>query len=136
MNTASLFDSALAGLQAAQAGMTVTSQNVAGASVDGYVRRSPLIKNVAMSSSTSDPAGSTFAVEGFTRNFNALLQGQIYDQTAASAYTKTLIDSVSSLDSTLVDPATSIASALGAFFNSVAPLPRFAMNELGLPRMS
>ena len=85
MNTASLFDSALAGLQAAQAGMTVTSQNVAGASVDGYVRRSPLIKNVAMSSSTSDPAGSTFAVEGFTRNFNALLQGQIYDQTAASA---------------------------------------------------
>jgi flagellar hook-associated protein 1 len=55
MNTASLFDSALAGLQAAQAGMMVTSQNVAGASVDGYVRRSPLIQDIAMSSSTADP---------------------------------------------------------------------------------
>jgi len=122
MNTAALFDSALAGLQAAQAGMMVTSQNVAGASVDGYVRRSPLIRNIAMSSSTADPSGSTFAVEGFTRNFNALLQGQIYDQTGTSAYTKTLIDSVTSLDSTLVDPATSIASAMGSFFNAVGAL--------------
>jgi flagellar hook-associated protein 1 len=122
MNTASLFDSALAGLQAAQAGMMVTSQNVAGASVDGYVRRSPLIQDIAMSSSTADPAGSTFAVEGFTRNFNALLQGQIDSQTATSAYTKTLINCVSSLDSTLVDPATSIATAMGNFFNSVGSL--------------
>jgi flagellar hook-associated protein 1 FlgK len=122
MNTASLFDSALAGLQAAQAGMMVTSQNVAGASVDGYVRRSPLIQDIAMSSSTADPAGSTFAVEGFTRNFNALLQGQINAQTGTSVYSKTLIDGVSSLDSTLVDPATSIAAAMGAFFNSVGSL--------------
>ena len=122
MNTASLFDSALAGLHSAQAGMMVTSQNVAGASVDGYVRRSPLIRNIAMSSSTADPAGSTFAVEGFTRNFNALLQGQIYSQTAASAYTKTLISTVSTLDSILVDPTTSIASAMGSFFNSVGAL--------------
>ena len=74
MNTAALFDSALAGLNAAQAGMMVTSQNVAGASVDGYVRRSPLVRNVAMSSSTADPSGSTFAVEGFTRNFNIGLE--------------------------------------------------------------
>lgn len=122
MNTASLFDSALAGLQSAQAGMMVTSQNVAGASVDGYVRRSPLIRNIAMSSSTADPAGSTFAVEGFSRNFNALLQSQIYNQTSASAYTKTLLATVSTLDSTLVDPATSIASAMGSFFNSVGAL--------------
>jgi len=122
MNTAALFDSALAGLQAAQAGMMVTSQNVAGASVDGYVRRSPLVRNVAMSSSTADPSGSTFAVEGFTRNFNALLQTQIDDQTSTSAYTKTLLESVSSLDSILVDPATSIASAMGSFFNSVGAL--------------
>lgn len=102
--------------------MMVTSQNVAGASVDGYVRRSPLIRNIAMSSSTADPAGSTFAVEGFTRNFNALLQGQIYRQTAAVAYTETLLATVSTLDATLVDPATSIAGAMGAFFNSVGAL--------------
>lgn len=102
--------------------MMVTSQNVAGASVDGYVRRSPLIRNIAMSSSTADPAGSTFAVEGFTRNFNALLQGQIYRQTAAASYTETLLATVSTLDATLVDPATSIAGAMGAFFNSVGAL--------------
>lgn len=100
----------------------VTSQNVAGASVDGYVRRSPLIRNIAMSSSTADPAGSTFAVEGFTRNFNALLQGQIYRQTSSSSYTETLLATVSTLDATLVDPNTSIAGAMGSFFNSVGAL--------------
>jgi flagellar hook-associated protein 1 FlgK len=122
VNTASLFDSALAGLQAAQAGMTATSQNVAGSSVDGYVRRSPQISDLAMSSSTADPAGSTFAVEGFTRNFNALLQGQIYDQTGTSSYSSTLINSVSTLDSSLVDPTTSLAGPLGDFFNAVGSL--------------
>jgi flagellar hook-associated protein 1 FlgK len=122
VNTASIFDSALAGLQAAQAGMTVTSQNVAGSSVDGYVRRTAQVSDLAMATSTANPAGSTFAVEGFTRNFNALLQGQIYTQTGVSNYSKTLMATVSTLDASLVDPTTALSGPLGDFFNAVGSL--------------
>lgn len=122
MNTSALFDTALAGLQSAQSGMLVTSQNVAGASVDGYVRRSPSIRNVSMAQSPADPTGSLFAVEGFTRHFDALLQRQIWGQTAKTAYTETLTQSVIALDAELINPATSIAGALGAFFNAAGAL--------------
>ena len=122
MNTSALFDTALAGLQSAQAGMLVTSQNVAGASVDGYVRRSPSIRNVSMAQSPADPTGSLFAVEGFTRHFDALLQRQVWNQTAKTAYTETLTQAVSSLDAELINPATSIAGALGSFFNAAGAL--------------
>ena len=77
MNTASIYDSAMAGLQYAQAGMVATSQNVTGSNVAGYVRRNPNLQISTMSPSSVEAGGTAFSVEGFTRNFNALLQGAI-----------------------------------------------------------
>ena len=85
-----MYDSALAGLQAAQAGMVVTSQNVAGAQVAGYVRRSSNVQISTLSPSSTEAMGASFSVEGFTRNFSSLLQGQLLTQISKTSYTTVL----------------------------------------------
>jgi flagellar hook-associated protein 1 FlgK len=108
----------MAGLQSAQAGMLVTSQNVTGSSVDGYVRRTSTTRINGMSPTSIDLTGTSFAVEGFSRYFDSLLQGQVLSQQSQTSYTQTLTQSVSALDAMLTDPATSVATALGNFFNA------------------
>ncbi len=122
MRAAALIDNAMAGLQAAQAGILVTSQNVAGASVEGYVRRTAQPRITALAANSMELTGTAFAVEGFTRQFNQLLQGQLLSQQAKTAYTDALTQSVGVLDALLVEPASSIAAAMSAFFNAAGSL--------------
>ena len=122
MRTAALFDSAMAGLQSAQSGMLVTSQNVTGSSVEGYVRRTSNARVNGLSASSIDLTGTSFAVEGFTRFFDNLLQGQLLSQQSKTSYSQTLTQSVAPLDAMLTEPATSIATALGNFFNAAGSI--------------
>lgn len=117
-----MFDSAMAGLQSAQAGMLATSQNVAGSSVAGYVRRSPNLKMTGLAPSGLEKTGTTFAVEGFTRNYSALLQRQLLAQQSQTSYTTTLTSSVAALDAMMVDASSSVSGALGSFFNAAGSL--------------
>jgi len=112
----------MAGLQSAQAGMMVTSQNVTGSSVDGYVRRTSNPRINGMSPTSIDLSGTSFAVEGFSRYFDGLLQGQVLSQQSKTTYTQTLVQSVTPLDAMLTDPATSVAAALGNFFNAAGSI--------------
>jgi flagellar hook-associated protein 1 FlgK len=129
VNTASIYDSAMAGLQYAQAGMVVTSQNVTGSNVAGYVRRNPNLQISTLSPSSIQAGGTAFSVEGFTRNFNALLQGQLLSQQSKTSFTATLTQAVSTLDAMLVDPSASIATALGNFFNAAGSLANDPKNQ-------
>lgn len=122
MRTAALFDSAMAGLQSAQSGMLVTSQNVTGSSVDGYVRRTSSVRVNGLSPTSIDVTGTSFAVEGFTRYFDNLLQGQLLSQQSKTSYSQALTQSVAPLDAMLTEPATSIATALGNFFNAAGSI--------------
>ena len=129
MRTAALFDSAMAGLQSAQAGMLVTSQNVTGSSVEGYVRRTSSVRVNGLSPSSIDLTGTSFAVEGFTRYFDNLLQGQLLSQQSKTSYSQALTQSVAPLDAMLTDPATSIATALGNFFNAAGSIANEPSNS-------
>ena len=122
MRTAALFDSAMAGLQSAQSGMLVTSQNVTGSSVEGYVRRTSSVRVNGLSPTSIDLTGTSFAVEGFTRYFDNLLQGQLLSQQSKTSYSQALTQSVAPLDAMLTEPATSIATALGNFFNAAGSI--------------
>ena len=122
MNTSRIFDSAMAGLQVAQAGMLTTSQNVTGSSVEGYVRRSPVANVSSLAASSIDLAGTSFAVEGFSRNYSALLQKQLLTQIGRGAYSSELTRAVAGIDAMLINPDTSIASAVGNFFNAAGAL--------------
>ncbi len=99
----------MAGLQSAQSGMLVTSQNVTGSSVDGYVRRSSNVRINGMAPTSVDLTGTSFAVEGFSRYFDRLLQGQVLSQQSKTSYSQALTQSVAPLDAMLTEPATSIA---------------------------
>jgi flagellar hook-associated protein 1 FlgK len=129
VRTAALYDSAMAGLQSAQSGMLVTSQNVTGSSVEGYVRRTSSVRINGLSPSSIDLTGTSFAVEGFTRYFDNLLQGQLLSQQSKTSYSQALTQSVAPLDAMLTDPATSIATALGNFFNAAGSIANEPSND-------
>jgi len=129
VRTAALFDSAMAGLQSAQSGMLVTSQNVTGSSVEGYVRRTSSVRVNGLSPSSIDLTGTSFAVEGFTRYFDNLLQGQLLSQQSKTSYSQALTQSVAPLDAMLTEPATSIATALGNFFNAAGSIANEPTNS-------
>ena len=129
MRTAALYDSAMAGLQSAQSGMLVTSQNVTGSSVEGYVRRTSSVRINGLSPSSIDLSGTSFAVEGFTRYFDNLLQGQLLSQQSKTSYSQALTQSVAPLDAMLTDPATSIATALGNVFNAAGSIANEPSND-------
>jgi flagellar hook-associated protein FlgK len=119
----------MAGLQSAQSGMLVTSQNVTGSSVEGYVRRTSSVRVNGLSPSSIDLTGTSFAVEGFTRYFDNLLQGQLLSQQSKTSYSQALTQSVSPLDAMLTEPATSIATALGNFFNAAGSIANEPTND-------
>lgn len=119
----------MAGLQSAQSGMLVTSQNVTGSSVEGYVRRTSSVRVNGLSPSSIDITGTSFAVEGFTRYFDNLLQGQLLSQQSKTSYSQALTQSVAPLDAMLTEPATSIATALGNFFNAAGSIANEPTNS-------
>lgn len=112
----------MAGLRTSQAGVLTTSQNVAGANVEGYVRRRPDTRISALSPASIELNGTAFAVEGFTRYYNSLLQTQLLSQKSQTSYTATLTEAVATLDSILIDPNASVSSKLGELFNAAGSL--------------
>ena len=128
MSNLSIINAAYSALESAQSGLTVTSQNVAGASVEGYSRRrSTTIVNV-MAPNSRAFTGTAFSVEGFTRFTDALLNKQMLQQRGKSSYTSTLLESVAGLDTLMMDPSNSIAEAVSKFFNAAGTLASDASN--------
>jgi flagellar hook-associated protein 1 FlgK len=124
----SIINAAYSALESAQSGLTVTSQNVAGASVEGYSRRrTSTIVNV-MAPNSRAITGTSFSVEGFTRFTDALLNKQMLQQRSKSSYTGTLLESVAGLDSLMMDPSNSISEAVSKFFNASGTLASDAGN--------
>ena len=119
MDINSISSTAYQGLQMAQAGMLVTSQNVSGASVDGYSRRNANGVIDAMAPNAMNLNGTAFAVNGFIRQYNSLVSGQLLNQQAKSSYSDTLVQYTQSVDSLVADKATGLNVALNDFFNAV-----------------
>ena len=118
MGIYSITESALSGLNIAQAGILTTSQNVAGTSVEGYTRRNANAIMDKLAPNSLMLNGSSFAVEGFTRQYSSLLNGQLLNQQAKSSYSDTLVQYTQSVDSLVADKATGLNVALNDFFNA------------------
>jgi flagellar hook-associated protein 1 FlgK len=122
INNISIINNAYSALEIAQAGMTITSQNVNGANVEGFSRRRSNNVIGLMAPNSRDFGSTAFAVEGFTRFVDNLLTKQMLDQRSKSSYTSTLLQSVSGLDSLLMDPSSSIQGAVSKFMNAAGTL--------------
>jgi len=115
----SITDSAMAGLNIAQAGILSTSQNVAGTTVEGYSRRNANVIMDSLAPNSLMHNGSSFAVEGFTRHYSSLIGGQLLTQQSKSSYSDTLVQYTNSIDSLVADKSTGLNSAISKFFNAM-----------------
>jgi flagellar hook-associated protein 1 FlgK len=122
INNISIINNAYSALEIAQAGMTITSQNVSGANVEGFSRRNSNNVIGLMAPSSRDFGSTAFAVEGFTRFVDNLLTKQQLEQRSKTSYSNTLLQAVSGLDSLMMDPASSISVALSKFVNAAGTL--------------
>jgi flagellar hook-associated protein 1 FlgK len=119
MGIYSINESASAALKIAQAGILVTSQNVAGTSIEGFSRRSATTVMDALAPNSLMLNGSSFAVEGFTREYSSLIGAQLLNQRAKSSNTETLTQYVSTIDSVIADKSAGLSSAITEFFNTM-----------------
>ena len=119
MGIYSIAETSYAGLQIAQAGILTTSQNINGTSVDGYSRRNANVIMDALAPNSLQLNGSSFAIDGFTRQYSALIGGQLLGQRAKSSYSDTLVQYTSMIDHLVSDQATSLTSSLTNFFNAM-----------------
>ena len=119
MGIYSISDSALAGLQIAQAGILVTSQNVAGTTVEGYSRRSASAVVNSLAPNSLMLNGTSFAIEGFTRQYSSVIGSQLLSQQAKASYSDTLVQHTAILDSIIGNKSTSLSGALNEFFNAM-----------------
>jgi flagellar hook-associated protein 1 FlgK len=120
--TSSIMNTAQAGLQAAQAGLLVTSQNISGSSVEGYSRRdaSTVINRLAPNS--VGVFGTGFSVEGFTRDYSRLLENQRLDQRGKTSYYETLVGATELLDKVIADDSNSLSIAISEFFDAAGQM--------------
>jgi flagellar hook-associated protein 1 FlgK len=119
MGIYSITDSAMAGLNIAQAGILSTSQNVAGTTVEGYSRRNANVIMDSLAPNSLMHNGSSFAVEGFTRHYSSLIGSQLLTQQSKSSYSDTLVQYTNSIDSLVADKSTGLNSAISKFFNAM-----------------
>lgn len=119
MGIYSISDSALAGLQIAQAGILVTSQNVAGTTVEGYSRRSASAVVNSLAPNSLMLNGTSFAIEGFTRQYSSVIGSQLLSQQAKASYSDTLVQHTAILDSIIGNKSASLSGALNEFFNAM-----------------
>ena len=119
MGIYSINESASAALRIAQAGIVVTSQNVAGTAVEGFSRRSASTVMDALAPNSLMLNGSSFAVEGFTREYSSLVGAQLLNQQAKSSNSQTLTQYVSTIDSVIADKSAGLSSAITNFFNTM-----------------
>ena len=81
MSLIQALSTAMSGLNAAQAGLTITAGNVANASTPGYVAETP---NLVETSAGS--AGVGVDVAGVNRTLNQLVQNQLWTETSGGSY--------------------------------------------------
>jgi flagellar hook-associated protein 1 FlgK len=82
MSLTQALSTALSGLNATQASLSIISGNVANANTPGYVEES--VNQVEIGAAGN--SGSSVEVEGVNRNLNSLLQNQLWIETSGGAY--------------------------------------------------
>jgi flagellar hook-associated protein 1 len=115
----SVTESAMAGLNIAQAGILTTSQNVAGTTVEGYSRRNANAIMDSLAPNSLMLNGTSFAVGGFTRHYSSLIGSQLLTQQSKSSYSDTLVQYTNSIDSLVADKSTGLNTAISKFFNTM-----------------
>src|ERR1700726_3954063 len=85
MSLTQSLNTALAGLNATQAGLSIISGNIANANTPGYVDQT--IRQIEVGAGGN--SGSSVDVTGINRNLNSLLQNQLWTETSGGSFADT-----------------------------------------------
>jgi flagellar hook-associated protein 1 FlgK len=121
----SMINTALTGLVAAQRGLEATSNNVANAGTDGYVRRRIVqVEGVTAGAGLTADLGSGARVTGVERMYNAFLAEALRGATSSGERATAMADMTARLDTLLGNPDQGIHNAIQSFFGQVELLAR------------
>ncbi|MBN9696351.1 MAG: flagellar hook-associated protein FlgK [Zoogloea sp.] len=126
----SLFSIGLTGLNAAQAGLVVTSHNISNAGTTGYSRQSTVQSTNPALFTGAGFFGEGTKVDTVKRAYDGYLTAQVLSaQTKFSEY-DTYSNEISQIDNMLADPTTGLTPAVASFFEGVQEV---AANPASVP---
>jgi flagellar hook-associated protein 1 len=126
MGLSSALASAVAGLRANQAALSITSANVANANTPGYVAQS--VNQIEVASGT---AGSSVLVTGVTRDLDQFIQGQLRTETGGAGYANQISNILGQLQSIYGTPG-GTGTLETAFNNFTSAIQALQTNTTGL----
>jgi flagellar hook-associated protein 1 FlgK len=120
--TNSIYGIALSGLNAARAGLTTTSHNIANANTVGYSRQQVI--QAARPSQGGDIGyiGQGVDIASVQRVYSEFLNTQLQQATSDSSFYQAKAQQIAQVDSTVADDSSGIATALGDFFSAAQKL--------------
>ena len=135
MSASSVANTAFSALQSAQAGIALTSQNVAGQAVAGYTRRKLDTGTNPVVSNSAPTLGAGVSVSGFSRDWSALLQQQRVSQAGVTAYHGAVADGLATLDNQVANPALAMDQTVNEFFTSLGVLATNPTDTVALDKV-
>jgi flagellar hook-associated protein 1 FlgK len=119
MSLASSLATAMSGLRATQAALSITSSNIANAQTPGYVTQ-----NVNQIETFTGDSGSSVTVTGVSRQLNQFVQTQLRSETSGGAYADQMASVLGQLQSIYGTPgdAGTLESAFSNFTTSLQSL--------------
>ncbi|MRS13567.1 flagellar hook-associated protein FlgK [Enterobacteriaceae bacterium RIT691] len=119
---ASLINSAMSGLGAAQAALNTVSNNIASYNVSGYTRQTTILSAANSTLGAGGWVGNGAYVSGVQREYNAFITNQLNAAQNQSSGLTTRYQQMSKIDDMLSDTTNSISATLQDFFSSLQTL--------------
>lgn len=120
--TNSIYGIALSGLNAARAGLTTTSHNIANANTVGYSRQQVIQEARPSQGGDIGYIGQGVDIQSVQRVYSDFLNTQLQQATSDSSFYQAKAQQIAQVDSTVADDSSGIASALGDFFSAAQKL--------------
>jgi len=120
--SSSLINTAMSGLNAAQAALSTTGNNIANVSVAGYNRQTTIINQSNGTATGAGYIGNGGTVTGINREYNAFVVTQLLGSSATSSALSTQLGQASSIDDLLGDSSTGIDATMATFFKGLQTL--------------
>ena len=116
---ASIFESSVSALNAAQFGLATTQHNIANASTPGYNRQITIQAATQAQASGAGYLGQGVNVITVQRMYDQFLSNQVTQQQTQSSQLDTYYSQIQQINTMLADPTVGVSPAIQSFFNAV-----------------
>lgn len=115
----SIFSIGVSGLNAAQAGLVTTSQNISNASTDGFTRQTVVQASRNPQATGSGFFGQGVEVDTVKRMYSQFLSSQVLSAETQASSLDAFLAQAKQIDNVLADPSSGLSPALQSFFSGV-----------------